>query len=138
MRSQFHRTIAVFMALVVLMSTTSLAVNVHYCGHKLVDWGVFTHAKSCVMKAMETSSSTDCTFTKKSCCSDDQITIEGQDELKISKETLTLKEQFLVAAVVQSYIFLFEETPTTHLVDDGYPPPLPRRDFQVLFQQFLI
>ncbi len=138
MTSNYHRVLAVFMAMVVLMSTTSFAVNVHYCGNKLVDWGVFTHAKSCAMKAMESSTSAGCAISKKSCCSDDQITVEGQDELKTTKQELNLDEQLLIVAFAHSYLSVFGEEPVRVINMDGYPPPLPVQDFQILYQQFLI
>lgn len=126
------------MAFIVMLSTMSFTVDMHFCGDKLVDWAVFDEAKPCVMQAKQDKSRATCPIMKKNCCSDEQITIEGQDELKITKDILTPEQQVFVAVFFNTYLYLLEEDADRQVVIDDYPPPLPPKDFQVLYQQFLI
>ena len=80
---------SLFMAFVVLFSTMSFTINMHYCGNTLVDTAIFKKAKNCGMD-MQNSTTKECSMTKKNCCSDKQIFVDGQDELKISFNQKTL------------------------------------------------
>lgn len=126
------------MALLVLLSTMSFTVESHYCGEFLVDTSFFGAVETCGMETQEKSPSSDCEITKKNCCSDEQLIVEGQDNLKISLDKLEKDQQVFVASFIYSYINLFEgfetETPSFR---DYSPPPLVR-DIQVLDQTFLI
>ena len=96
------------MAFVVLFSTLSFTVNMHYCGDTLVETVIFKKAKGCGME-MQNPSTKGCAITKKNCCDDKQLIIDGQDELKLNFDNLTFEEQQFVASFVYAYIALFEE-----------------------------
>ena len=95
------------MAFVVLFSTMSFTVNMHYCGDTLVETTLFNKAKGCGME-MEKPSTEGCSITKKNCCDDKQLVIDGQDELKLNFDKLTFEQQQFVASFVYTYINLFE------------------------------
>ena len=125
------------MAFVVLFTTMSFTVDMHYCGDVLVDMAVFKEVKSCGMSmAMENNSSSE--MKKMGCCHDEQIIIEGQDELKTSFHKLDLKQQEFIVAFYETYIqlFAYSRAPKAHY--DAYPPPDIVTDFITLHEQFLI
>ncbi len=125
------------MAFVVLFSTMSFTIDMHYCGGTLVETAVFHKTKGCGME-MQNPSSTDCAVTKKNCCTDEQITIEGQDELKISFDKLTFDQQVFIASFISTYINLFEGLNKNVSSYEEYKPPLVIRQIFKLDETYLI
>ena len=126
------------MALLVFVSTMSFTIESHYCGDVLVDTSVFGKVESCGMEVQQKTSSTECDITKKDCCSDEQLVVDGQDNLKISFDKLDKEQQILVATFIYSYVNLFTELQTENISFRDYSPPPLVRDVQVLDQTFLI
>ena len=50
MKQVFHKTLAISMSFVVLFSTMSFTINMHYCGDTLVETALFQKAKGCGME----------------------------------------------------------------------------------------
>ncbi|SRX54843.1 HYC_CC_PP family protein [Aequorivita sp. CIP111184] len=139
MKSLIHKSIAVFMAGVVLFTTMSFAVDIHYCGDTLVDFSFTQQVDSCGMEEMPTVANCEnSSITEKSCCKDQQFIKQGKDDLKISFEQLSLQQQIFVASLTYSYISIFEGTESNVVPFVAYPPPFIERDVQVLHQTFLI
>jgi len=126
------------MALVVLLSTFSFAVDKHYCGDVLVDFSFFGKAESCGMEIQKSNESHDHGLEKKGCCEDQTLAIAGQDDLKISFEKLSTEVQLFVVSFIHSYINLYEGFDTKIVPFKDYSPPPLIRDIQVLDQTFLI
>ncbi len=125
------------MALVVLLSTMSFTIDMHYCGGTLVDTAIFQKAKTCGME-MQESQTKDCSITKKNCCSDKQTVIDGQNELKLSLDTLSLEQQQFVASFIYTYINLFEDADENINSYRDYAPPLVVREIYKLDETYLI
>ena len=125
------------MAFVVLFSTMSFTIDMHFCGDTLVDTALFREAKNCGME-MQKPSSSECSITKKNCCSDKQIIVDGQDELKRSFEKLTPEQQQFVASFIYSYLDLFEGFDKHVTSYETYKPPLVVKDIQKLDEVYLI
>ena len=125
------------MALVVMFSTMSFTVDMHYCGSTLVDKALFTKAKSCGMQ-MQTLSPTDCSVIQKNCCSNKQLIVEGQDELQVTFNNFTFEQQVFVTAFFSNYINLFEELENHIIPFKEYSPPLVVRDIHKLDEVYLI
>ncbi len=139
MKSIIHKSLAVFMAGVVLFTTMSFAVDIHYCGDTLVDFSFVQKVDTCGMEKMaDTSSCENPSVSEKSCCKDHQFVKQGQDDLKLSFDQLSFGQQIFVASFAYSYISLFEATQSTEVPFVAYPPPFIERDVQVLHQTFLI
>lgn len=79
------------MAFVVLFSTMSFTVSLHYCGESLVDAAIFKTAEDCGMK-MESSHKNNLSITEKQCCLDKQLIVEGLDVLKDSCQEFAFKK----------------------------------------------
>jgi len=130
------------MALIVLLSTMSFSVDMHYCGDHLVDFSMFDKVDTCMMKAEMSKNSSSCEImemnTETNCCSDIEVTIEGQDDLKTSFDQLTFDQQQLVFSFTYSFINLFKEVDENIVSFRDYAPPPLLRDVQILDQTFLI
>lgn len=126
------------MAFVVLLSTMSFTVDRHYCGDILVDTAIFKQAKTCGMEKQESTPTSDCSITKSDCCSEEHITFEGQNELKISFDTMTFEQQLFISSFVYSYIDLFKELDKNVIADRDYIPPLIVRNIYQLDEVYII
>ncbi|PVW13480.1 HYC_CC_PP family protein [Marixanthomonas spongiae] len=138
MKQVFHKFGAVSMAFLVLFTTMSFTVNMHYCGEMLVDYSFTQHVKTCGMDVQTSSESCDSSTTKDSCCNDKQLVVEGEDNLKLSFENLSLQQQTFVASFVYSYINLFQVVEEKNDSFSYYSPPYLIKDISVLHQTFLI
>lgn len=98
---------------------------------------LFSGAEPCEMATQKSPCATnkhdpDCEHqqvTKKGCCEDQTVVIEGHEDL-----TQVTKIAVLYAVVS----FLFSATAVDHYTFNDYSPPLIERDIIVLVQSFLI
>ena len=132
MKKFIQQIASITMALIVLFSTLSFSLDMHFCGDTLVDYSFYKEANSCDMKAM------DATMSKMDCCDDVEIVLEGQDELKISFDTLSFEQQVFVASFVYSYSNLFESYEEELIPFKEYSPPPLIADIQLINEAFLI
>ncbi|MGZ0017730.1 HYC_CC_PP family protein [Yeosuana sp. AK3] len=133
-----QKIMAFLMALVVLFSTMSFTIDRHYCGNTLVDTAVFNKAKGCGMEMQVSTINSECSTVKKSCCTEEQITVQGQDELQLTFYNLTFEKQLIVASFTYAYLNLFEGLPQQVIPYKNYTPPLIVKDIPVLNDTFLI
>ena len=139
MKQFIHKSIAISMACVVLFTTMSFTVDMHYCGDTLVDFSFVQQVKTCGMDKIETTSGCDNSkLARTSCCTDQQVTKQATDDLKISFDTLTFEQQVFVASFTHAYVSLFEGTLAEEILFVAYSPPFVKQDVQVLHQTFLI
>jgi hypothetical protein len=136
MHSRFRKVFSMLMAFVVMFSTMSFAVSMHYCGDSLVETAFFKKAEGCGME-VHSSSMEVCVFTKKSCCEDKQLIIQGQDELQLSFDKSPLEKQFLVALKAFAPLYLFDGGKQNNTLKP-YEPPLVVRQLYVLHSVYLI
>lgn len=133
MKKAVQKSLSTILALLVLFSTFSFTVDKHFCGSMLVDKAIFSEAKTCGMEmGSETTNSED------SCCTNEKTAVEGQDELKISFNSLDFDQQLFLSTLTFSYINLFDGSPIQIVPFKNYTPPLLVADIQVLDQVFLI
>ncbi len=137
MKQVFHKIMSLLMALVVLFSTMSFTINMHYCGDTLVETAIFQETKGCGME-MNKPSTEGCAITKKNCCDDKQLVVDGQDELQLSFDTLTFEQQQFIASFIYTYIDLFEEYNEDINSFREYKPPLVVRQIYKLDETYLI
>jgi len=143
MKQGVHNAISLFMAVLVLASTLSFTVDMHYCGDHLVDFSLLQGSKTCGMEAKIDSKAlkTDvCSpeITEKSCCSDKQFALKGQDDFKAFYADFHANQQLFIASFVYSYINLFEGETEDFIPFKTYRPPFITRDVQLLHESFLI
>ena len=138
MKSRFHKISSLLMALLVFVSTFSLAIESHYCGDFLVDTSWFGEVESCGMDEQHKHTSEENNVQNKDCCNNKVLAIEGQDNLKNTLENFNLEQQIFVASFIYSYINLFEGSDSQIIPFKNYSPPPLIRDVQTLDQVFLI
>ncbi|ALM20304.1 hypothetical protein AAT17_03100 [Nonlabens sp. MIC269] len=139
MKILVHKTLSVLMAFVVLFTTMSFTIDMHYCGETLVDFSFNASAKTCGMEKVQAEKTCNNLMMKeKSCCSNKQIVKESNEDLKMSLDKVTFEQQIFVAVFTYSYLNLFESAESEDLAFEDYPPPFLERDIQVLHQTFLI
>ena len=138
MKDRIRHIVAFAMAFLVLFSTISFTVDMHFCGKHLVDFSVFKKAETCGMSAMMADAMGEQMKMDMDCCSDVNIVQQGQDDLKISFEKISFEHQYFIASFMSSYIDLFEGLDKYVVPFKEYPPPLLVQDVIILDQQFLI
>lgn len=125
------------MALVVLFTTMSFTIDMHYCGNTLVEAAIFHKAKGCGME-MQKPSTKSCSITLKNCCTDKQMIFDGHDELQLSFNTLSFEQQQFLASFIYTYINLFEGVEEEVNSYRDYIPPLVVREIYKLDETYLI
>ncbi len=125
------------MAIVVLLSTVSFSLDMHYCGDTLVDVALNTNATTCGMDSMQSLSSKS-SITKKGCCTDHKVVVNGQDELNTSPNQLSVDHQLFLTSFVYVYHSLFETLPKQITPFQEYHPPILVSDIQLDCEIFLI
>ena len=140
MKEALRKITSISMALIVLFSTMSFSVDMHYCGDHLVDFSIFDSVDTCIMKAEMSKSSSECSVMEMEmdCCTNVEVVLEGHDDLKISFDQLTFDQQVFVASFIYAYITKFEGLDENIVTFKEYSPPPLIRDIQILDQTFLI
>ena len=138
MNSFFHKSISIALATLVLFTTMSFTVDMHYCGDMMVDFSLVHNAKTCGMEHDQSENDCHNIVQDDSCCTDKQIVVEGQDEIKASFDTLSFEQQTFVATFFYTYINLFDGLDTNIVPFREYKPPLLIRDIQKLHETYLI
>ncbi|WP_425481727.1 HYC_CC_PP family protein [Maribacter luteus] len=137
MKSIVFKITAVCMALLLLVSTTSWKVEKHFCMGHLVDLAFFVDAQDCGMDLVSESSS-ETSIDKKSCCDDEVIAIQGQNDVKPSLNDIDVEQQQFLVAYSYSYLGLFTLKETREIPHKKYIPPKIVKDIQLLDDVFLI
>ncbi|OEJ99205.1 hypothetical protein A8C32_08525 [Flavivirga aquatica] len=137
MKQVFHKAMSLAMAFVVLLSTMSFTLSMHYCGDTLVETAMFHKAEGCGME-MDNSSTEGCSITKKNCCNDEQLVVDGQDELQLQVDKISFEQQVFIASFVYTYINLFEGLDNNVSSFEEYKPPLVIRQLYKIDETYLI
>lgn len=132
----FRTISAVVLVLLVLVSSTSFMVGIHYCGGSVQNIALFTKADSC---EKEQSLPPCHRHTKAPCCEDETVIHKG-DDFKAS-----MAHFHIVAPIpmdIEQPIVLISEvipsTPVSSAQHYNYDPPLRSWDLTVEHQVFLI
>lgn len=134
-----HKSLATVMAMLVLFTTLSFTVDMHYCGGSLVEMTVIGQLEGCGMeKAPQSVICEAPSMTQSSCCSDQHLSVQGQNELQLTFDKLSFEQQVFIASFVYSYHKAFENFDNAIVGFKDYSPPPLIRDVQVMDQSFLI
>lgn len=137
MKKILHKILSLLMAFVVLFSTMSFTIDMHYCGDSLVETAIFQKVKGCGME-MQNPSTQGCSITKKNCCTNKHLTQNGQDELQLSLDKISLEQQLFISTFVYSYIGLLEGFDEDVTIYKEYKPPLVTRQIYKVDETYLI
>ncbi|MEQ6125197.1 hypothetical protein AAON49_13400 [Pseudotenacibaculum sp. MALMAid0570] len=138
MRKTVFKIKAIFLAIVVLVSSNSYAISSHFCGEQLVAISYFGDDVSCAMETTGDDCDDKQTVSKK-CCTDVLTLIEGEDLMTTLDVNTNFTQLSFAVIFVASYIDLFQEVVLKkNEVFKDLPPPDTEEDIQVLHQTFLI
>ncbi len=145
-----HRIASLTMALLLLLSSTGFSIDVHYCQDQLMGISFMGKAKSChdhdstslchhAKKTCHDKIDKEDNSEKDKCCHNESIVIKKSETdatspLLASTEAIHLD---FVTAFVAVYFFNYK-LDTYFQTFEQYKPPLPDRDFLLLYQFFLI
>lgn len=138
MKEVLHKTASISMALLLLLSTTSWKVEKHYCMGRLMDMTLFVDVDDCGMDMASMVDGENLDETKKSCCSDEVIFVDGVDDLKLSFNDLDVNQQSFLIAFTFAYNSIFEAQTKQFVPHEQYPPPILVKDIHLLDETFLI
>tara|TARA_B100000809_G_scaffold251920_1_gene285994 strand:- start:13238 stop:13627 length:390 start_codon:yes stop_codon:yes gene_type:complete len=128
---------SILMAFVVLFSTLSFTISMHYCGDTLVETALFSKAEGCGME-MQKSSTKDCSVSKKNCCNDKQLMIDGQNELELQVDSISFEQQIVIPSFFYTYLNLFKSIDTNGSSYEAYDPPVVISQIFKLDETYLI
>lgn len=135
-KSILHKGFAVFLAIVLLVSTFSFTIEKHFCGDFLIDVAIFTEVEKCSDEAFEIELEQ---ITKKPCCKDIVDVIEGQQTLQEeSFEDLKLNKQIFLFSFVYSFLNPEEDLSQYIVPHKNYAPPRLIYDINLLDEVYLI
>ena len=137
MKKISHKILATVMAFVVLFSTMSFTIDMHFCGDTLVATSMFQKATGCGME-MEKPAAEGCAIVKSNCCNDKQMIIDGQDEMQLSITTIPFEQQVFITSFIYTYVQLFESSDTAVSFHQAYNEPLVSRQLYKLAETYLI
>ncbi|WP_143150468.1 HYC_CC_PP family protein [Arenibacter nanhaiticus] len=138
MKGKAFRIVSTVMAFLMLLSSVSWTIEKHYCMGSLIDVAFFHKPDSCGMPLDDTVVSQAVISDLNACCSNEIITIPGQEELNLSSGSFDLDQHVFLAAYVFSYYNLFNVAPERLVPFSDYQPPMVVKDICVLDQVFLI
>ncbi len=137
MKPFFKHITAVLLTFIVLFATLSFTVNMHYCGDVLVNTSLFGKAKGCSMK-MNVPSAKSCFVTKKNCCSETQIVVDGQENLKSFTFTVNLEQQLFLVAFIYTCLNRFEGKKPQTFPHKNYIPPIVVEEIHKLDEVYIV
>ena len=79
---------------------------------------------------MQKPSTEGCSITKKDCCNDEQVIIDGQDELKLHFDQLSFEQQVFITSFVYTISNLFEGFKKINLHLKNHPPLVMQANLQ--------
>jgi len=128
------------LALLVLVSSSSFMVNMHFCGGHVQSVSLIEEAASCPMEAQLPPCHKKMTIKKSGCCEDKHVAFEGKDFSTQIQDFSSLSWQAInwVASLpmIMEVIQLNESLAYSN--HTPYKPPIVERDIPVLVQSFLI
>lgn len=133
MRSISHKLGALALSLLLLFSTLSFTLDMHFCGETLVDFGLYHPAEDCGM-SMDGQS-----MDASDCCSDVEVYVQGQDDLNPGLDVSPDLPRVVFQQVFETWVMaLAEDLPRTFIPFKEYSPPRLVCDISIRDQSFLI
>ena len=128
------------MAVLILFSTSSFTVDMHFCCNKLVDMSLIGKAKVCAEKVQKKKEPTkQCTtLQEKDCCSNQSFVKTGDDTIKNANTQLEAESIIFLNTFFYVYVNLFEGLEKNIVPFKQYRPPLLSKDIQILHETYLI
>ena len=148
-----YRIIALMMAFLMLFTSTSFAMDMHYCGGELKSVSFFGKAKTCHDLAAEFEKSTkSCPHHKKmvtknegcsedkDCCSNKTVILQFEQDQKTQYVHYVVNKELKQFVIAYVSAFLSDRYDNKGHAANYilYRPPIIQEDIQVLYQTFLL
>lgn len=128
------------LAMLVLVSSSSFMVNMHFCGGQMQSVSLIEEATPCPMEVQLPPCHKKMEIKKSGCCEDKHITFEGKDFNAKVQDFSLLNWQAInwvsSLPVIMEVIQIDEVLAFANHIP--YKPPIVERDIPVLKQSFLI
>jgi len=132
-------TVSILLAFLLLFSTVGMAKTTHWCmGHEMESAiGFGEKHLDCGME-LPNEDSTTSSEDPSSCCENKTQHLQVDDDFQVSQIEFQLSPSFILP-LLQAFVFEVDFL-TINEVDfpSEHSPPVPKRDFQLLYQSFLI
>ncbi|WP_338358453.1 HYC_CC_PP family protein [Yeosuana marina] len=140
MKSFFSKILSFLLAALILLTTSSFRVNIHYCGDELVSMALFGKAKICTDKIEKNDFSIkNCSaLHEKDCCDSQTIVKQTDNVFETSKSELDVQTIVFLNSLYYTYQNLFAGKEKNIVSFDNYRPPLLTKDVQILHETYLI
>ena len=140
MKTFFTKILSFFLVVLILFSTSSFTVDMHFCCNQLVDIAVWNKAKTCTEKVQKKDSPLkQCTtLQEKDCCSNESFVKTGNDTIKKANTKLEAETVIFLNTFFYVYVNLFEGLEKNIVPFKQYRPPLISKDIQTLYETSLI
>lgn len=140
MKSFITKILSFFLALAILITTSSFTVDMHFCCNKLVDISVLGAANVCKNEVQKKESTTkQCSsIQEKDCCSNQTFSKKGDNTFKKPSNILEIETLVFLNTYFSSYILLFKRLDKKVFPFKLYRSPLISKDIQILNETFLI
>jgi hypothetical protein len=131
---------AISLSALLVLSTISFTVDMHFCGRHLVDFAINDKAHGCGMSMDDVADSParPGVVTDMGCCQNVNFTVTGQDDLQVASADYSIIHpvQFQIPAIYPP--MQFDEAAGEAVFYPVYQPPPRFGDFLVLYQVFRI
>ena len=130
-------SVSILLALLLLFSTVGMAKTTHWCmGHEMESAiGFGEKHLDCGMELPTEDSTTD---DPSSCCENKTQHLQVDDDFQVSQVEFQLSPSFTLP-LLQVFVFEGDFFSIQEIVfPTELSPPVPKRDFQLLYQSFLI
>ncbi len=135
---KFLRNLGIkLLATLVVLSSLSWTMEEHYCMGRLVDVAIFGESHGCGME-MENSLPGQDQEKNTSCCDEQIVVFDGQDQLKLNKDHIEFSQPILSVCWYYVYSTFLQTSPDLIPPAEYPPPPVYVRDIQLLDEIFLI
>ena len=132
-------SVSILLAFLLLFSTVGIAKTTHWCmGHEMESAiGFGEKHLDCGME-LPNEDSTTSSEDPSSCCENKTQHLQVDDDFQVSQIEFQLSPSFILP-LLQAFVFEVDFL-TINEVDfpSEHSPPVPKRDFQLLYQSFLI
>jgi len=131
-----HKILAAILAFIVLFSSFSFAIEQHICNDEIVNVSYISEIDSCDMHAGDIALKGGKEETD-DCCFDNIDLIPGKKNVQEATAHLDINQVKFIVAYTHSFLNLYEvEENLGAFIDTS--PNIKDKDFQVLYQTFLI
>jgi hypothetical protein len=132
-------SVSILLAFLLLFSTVGMAKTTHWCmGHEM-DSAIGFGEKhlDCGME-LPNEDSTTSSEDPSSCCENKTQHLQVDDDFQVSQIEFQLSPSFILP-LLQAFVFEVDFLTINELdFPSEHSPPVPKRDFQLLYQSFLI